>query len=682
MPTEPSAPDVPLIGELDASRVSKWIETERELRQLSQFHSAIIQTAAEGICVGQKVEAFPGLHFSVWNERMTEITGCSLEEINQRGWIQTLQADAPERASARFQDLAGGRDARAEEWTITRPDGAKRVLALSTSRIERAPGDAATVFLFEDVTQRWQAQHSLALEERRLRTALMAAGMISWDWDLGSSTIHFSEDVGGYFGNRDVGGAGPFPSEIAIQLIAPRCREFVETSFRNSVAANGDFAVEWESATPNPDGSPRWFATLGKMFPNALGKAERSCGVTWEVTERKCAEEVHSALESRIQEVRRFESLGILAGGIAHEFNNLLTSILGYAGLAKGELPGDVPAREHMAQIENAACRAAGLCSQMLAAAGRGRFVLEPVDLSQLVRERMVLLKTAVPRTNALSFMLAAEPPVVIADVVQIQQVVMNLITNAAEALAGQKGSIALTTGTRELNRADFATCVHCPDLQPGTFVFLEVRDDGPGIVPEIMGRIFEPFYSTKFAGRGLGLAAVQGIVRGHNGAIQVASEPGKGSVFRIFLPAANKRAAPITAESPPPNSVEPLGSILVVDDEPRIRNLALRLLRQAGYQAVDAHDGVDAIEQVGSLTTGVRLVLMDLTMPRLNGIQAAQELRRRLPHVPIILMSGFSEHEFSQKTAEMPFLSFLQKPFNSGELLKAIRDALAAAGA
>jgi nitrogen-specific signal transduction histidine kinase/CheY-like chemotaxis protein len=414
------------------------------------------------------------------------------------------------------------------------------------------------------------------------------------------------------------------------------------------------------------------------MFPNAAGKAERSCGVTWEITERKRAEEIRSALESRIQEARRFESLGILAGGIAHEFNNLLTSILGYAGLAKAELPGDLPAREHMVHIENAACRAAGLCSQMLAAAGRGRFVLEPVDLSRLVRERMVLLKTVVPKSTALSFVLAEDPPEVIADVAQIQQVVMNLITNAAEALAGPGGSIAVATGTRELDRPDFAACVHCPELRPGTFVFLEVRDNGPGISAEIMSRIFEPFYSTKFAGRGLGLAAVQGIVRGHNGAIQVDSEPGKGSAFRVFLPAANKQAAAKATSPPQPIAAPALGPILVVDDEPRIRNLALRLLRQAGYMAIEAHDGVDAIERIGSLNDAVRLILMDLTMPRLDGIEAAREMRRRLAHVPIILMSGFSEHEFSQKTSGMQFVSFLQKPFNSEELLGAIRTALA----
>jgi PAS domain S-box-containing protein len=609
---------------------------------------------------------------------MTQITGCTLEEINRRGWIQTLQANARDQALLRFEDLARGREARAEEWTITRPDGAKRVVALSTSRIERAPGDAATVFLFEDVTQRWQAQHDLELEERRLRTALTAAGMISWDSDLRTSTIHFSADVGSYFGRGALSGPGPFHSGQAVLLIAPHHRELVEVNYRKSLTVDGDFAVEWEGATTNEDGSPRWFATLGKLFADANGNAERTCGVTWEITERRRAEEERRALEHRMQEARRFECLGILAGGIAHEFNNQLTSILGYAGLAKAELPASLPARDHMVHIENAACRAAALCSQMLAAAGRGRFVLEPVDISQLVRESMVLLKTAVARPTVLSCILAADAPGVIADTAQIRQVVMNLITNASEALGGRGGAITLATGIQELDRADFATCVHCPDLAPGTYVFLQVSDDGPGISPEIIGRIFEPFFSTKFTGRGLGLAAVQGIVRGHHGAVHVASEPEKGSTFRVFLPVANKQATPAPTKPPMPSPAPTLGEILVVDDEPRIRKLTMRMLRHAGYKPVEANDGIDALERLSTFTSGVRLVLMDLTMPRLDGIETAREMRRHLPNLPIILMSGFSEHEVTQQTTGMPFMSFLQKPFNNEEFLEAIRAALA----
>ena len=661
--------------------VTKWIEAEHALSQLSRFHGAVIQTAAEGICVAQILESFPYLRFSVWNKRLTEITGYTLEQINRQGWLQALPAGSQQRALSRLQELARGREARAEEWTIVRRDGTKRVVSVSTSRIEKAPLDSVVVLLLEDVTQRWQAQRDLELEERRLRTALQAAGMISWDSDLRTRRIQFSADVGTYFGSQVLSGPGPFPGENATLLIAPHHRDLVDKAYRNSQIGSGDFSVEWQGCASNADGSARWFATLGKILLDAEGNPERTCGVTWEITERRRAEEERRALERQIQEAHRFESLGILAGGIAHEFNNLLTSILGFACLAKDELSKSVPARAHMVHIENASIRAAELCSQMLAAAGRGQFVLAPVDLSQLVRETMVRLKAILPRPTMLSLALAEDPPELAADASQLRQLLVNLVKNAGDALGEREGTIAITTGTQSLDRTYLSSCVHAPELAPGTYVFLEVSDDGPGMSAEITGRIFEPFYSTRFTGRGMGLAAVLGIVRGHSGAIHVSSQPGEGAKFRVFLPPAGPHktpAPPPLAAAAPPQSQ---GPILVVDDEPRIRNLALRMLQNAGYPAIEANDGVEAIERLGELAGKVRLVLMDLTMPRLDGIQTAREMRRQMPGVPIILMSGFSEHELSEQASGMQALRFLQKPFNQQAFLEAVRTALAAAG-
>lgn len=660
--------------------VTRWIEAENELRQLGRSHTAVIQTAAEGICIGQIIPESPFLRFSVWNERMIEIIGLTLEEINQRGWLLSLSPEAQDRALSRLQELALGRESRKEEWTVIRPDGTRRVVAISTSRFEKVPGIVEIVFLFDDVTERWQAQRDLELEERRLRMALSAAGMISWVSEIRSDTVHFSEDVGAYFGSRVLHGPGPFPGTQAALLIHEDYRELVNTSYRDSLTATGEFTVEWQGADPGPDGSPRWFATTGKMFVDTEGNIERTCGVTWEITERRRAEQERRALELRVQEALRLESLGVLAGGIAHEFNNLLTSILGFAGLAKAELPGSTPTSGHLTQIEHAANRAAVLCSQMLATAGRGRFLIETVDLNRLIRDNLVVLKTAVPRPLVLSCDLAIDLPKVKVDAPQIRQVLMSLVTNAAEALEGRDGAIKLTTGTHELDRAYFATCVECPERAPGTNVYLEVSDNGPGIDPEIVGRIFEPFFSTKFTGRGLGLAAVLGIVRGHSGALHFSTEPGKGSRFRVSLPVAPAEATPTRPQVQPVALTPQSGEILVVDDEPRVRNIAARLLKHEGYQAVEAGDGMEAIERLSAPGANVRLVLLDLTMPRLDGIQTAREMFRRVPNVPIILMSGFTEQEVSAKSSEVPFVGFLQKPFNRQQFLEAVRRCLAEA--
>ena len=505
--------------------------------------------------------------------------------------------------------------------------------------------------------------------------------MISWDSNLQTNRILFSADVGTYFGSQLLTGSGPFPGDNAALLIAPQHRELVQSAYRNSQTASGEFSAEWQGCSSNPDGSARWFATLGKILLDAEGKPERTCGVTWEITQRRRAEEERRALERQVQEAHRFESLGIMAGGIAHEFNNLLTSILGYACLAKDELSKSIPARAHMVHIENAAVRAAELCSQMLAAAGRGQFVIVPTDLSQLVRETMLRLKATLPRSVVLRLTLAEDPPEVAADAAQIRQLLVNLVNNAADALGEREGTLAITTGTQHLDRTELSSCVHAPDLAAGTYVFLEISDDGPGMSAEITGRIFEPFFSTKFTGRGMGLAAVLGIVRGHDGAIHVSSQPGEGAKFRVFLPPAAPQKAPAPAPIAAAAPAQSEGAILVVDDEPRIRSLTLRMLQNAGYRAIEATDGVEAIARLGDLAGSLRLVLMDLTMPRMDGIETAREMRRQIPDVPIILMSGFSEHELTEQASGMHSLRFLQKPFNQQAFLEAIRTALIAAG-
>ena len=256
-----------------------------------------------------------------------------------------------------------------------------------------------------------------------------------------------------------------------------------------------------------------------------------------DLTERLRAQAEHTRLDRKIQESRKLESLGVLAGGVAHDFNNLLTTILGNASLARMDSAPNAPAQPCLRQIEIAAERAAALCLQMLAYSGQGRFIVRPTDLSALIRENDGLLRASITPKATLDLRLADALPHIIADASQMRQMIMNLLVNAAEALGENAGNITITTGATQATRADFAASHLSPELPEGEYVLLEIADTGTGIDPEAGDKIFDPFFSTKFTGRGLGLAAVLGIVRGHRGAIRVASEPGVGSTFRVLLP-------------------------------------------------------------------------------------------------------------------------------------------------
>jgi PAS domain S-box-containing protein len=291
------------------------------------------------------------------------------------------------------------------------------------------------------------------------------------------------------------------------------------------------------------DGQPVW--VLGSVSLLEQGPNPALQGAFIDITDRKRAEDERRQLEAQMQRAQKLESLGVLAGGIAHDFNNLLTGILGHASLALMDLPPDAPACHSLQQIELAARRAADLTRQLLAYSGKGRFLLAPVDLSMIIEETTALLRTVVSKKATLHFDFAPQLPTVIADPAQIRQLVMNLLTNASEALGDGPGAITIRTGREFATRASLAA-PHVPaDIPEGEYIFLEVTDTGAGMDAPTLERIFDPFFTTKFTGRGLGLAAVLGIVRGHRGAIKVASEAGRGTTFKVLLPPADVQVVP-----------------------------------------------------------------------------------------------------------------------------------------
>lgn len=296
--------------------------------------------------------------------------------------------------------------------------------------------------------------------------------------------------------------------------------------------------VATEFRVKHKDGGWRWVEAMAR---NLLGHAAvRGVVVNWrDITERKKAEEDRRQWDRKLQEAQKVETIGVLAGGLAHDFNNLLTPILSYAALAATTLEDDAPAKPMMQEIERAARRAADLVSQMLAYAGKGRFAMEAVDLSALVHEMAPMLESLISRKAEVRLQLATGLSAIEGDPIQVRQIVMNLVSNAADSMADLAGTIRVRTGLCYADRQELQAAQHGENLPEGPYVFLEIADSGCGIAPKDLSRIFEPFFTTKFSGRGLGLAAVLGIVRSHKGAITVTSEPGRGTTFRVLFPCA-----------------------------------------------------------------------------------------------------------------------------------------------
>jgi two-component system, cell cycle sensor histidine kinase and response regulator CckA len=402
-----------------------------------------------------------------------------------------------------------------------------------------------------------------------------------------------------------------------------------------------------------------------------------------DLTQQKSSEAAQRENEEALQQAQKLESIGVLAGGIAHDFNNLLTGIMGNAGLARRALnTGKAEqAASLLGDVLSASQRAADLTRQLLAYAGKGRFIIAPVDLCKLVSEVSSLIRASISKKISLVINVPDDCPLVEADKAQLQQLVMNLVINGGEAIGDEPGTLTVRVRTEHFTERRERPRTEGFPIVTGEYVRIDVTDTGAGMDPETRNRIFEPFFTTKFLGRGLGLSAALGIVRGHRGAISVRSEPGRGTTFTVLLPV--PRDARVSDRVSGRFSVETgfqgAGIILVADDEEGIRALVSNVLGEAGYTVELAEDGQQAVERLRDLGDDVRLILLDLTMPELGGAEAATELRRMHPNTPIVAMSGYGDIEVLQRFSEAGVDEFLPKPFTPEELAAKVRDVLSA---
>ena len=452
------------------------------------------------------------------------------------------------------------------------------------------------------------------------------------------------------------------------QNVHPDDRPLVNERWRHSLQNGEPFEVEFRFR--RFDGQYRWF--LGRATAICdNGRIVRWFGTSTDIEDRKRA-------ELAVLNKQKLESLGLLAGGIAHDFNNLLVGVLGGASFAADELPAGHYLQPILEDVTTAAERAAHLTRQMLAYAGKGRFLVEQINLGELARSTCVLIKGSIPKHVTLSLDFASNLPAIEADSGQMQQVVMNLILNAAEAIdPGKVGLVNVRTYVANLDvNAIRAMELIAGNLTPAAYVIFEVQDNGSGMDTETQTRIFDPFFTTKFMGRGLGLSAVQGILRTQNGALELTSNMGQGSRFRVFLPTSSSS---LPEEALWRDRIEPAtGTILVVDDEDVVRRTTRAGLERGGFQVLLAESGERAVEVlVDPETPPLDLIILDMSMPALSGKDVMERIRMLKIDVPVLICSGYGETEVCREFAGLDFAGFIQKPFTVRQLTARIRGVL-----
>jgi len=384
------------------------------------------------------------------------------------------------------------------------------------------------------------------------------------------------------------------------------------------------------------------------------------------------------SLQAQMLHGQKLESLGVMAGSIAHDFNNLLMSMMGNTELALINLSEGSPARESIEKIKEVVQRAAELTKQMLAYSGRGKFVIENINLSGVVEDMAELLKVSIEKNVTIKYQLDHNLPQVEADATQIRQVAMNLIINAADAIGEKPGVVTVTTGLMECDSECLMdTVIGKEDLQTGMYVYLEVSDNGCGMDEKTLARIFDPFFTTKFTGRGLGLATVLGIVRGHKGALKVLSKPGEGTTFRVVLPKSDKHIEASPVANKQADDWRGRGTILVVDDEVDILTITRMMLEGKGFSVLTASNGAAGVGLFRKHSDEITAVLLDMTMPNMNGEEAFREMKKIRSDVLAVLVSGYNEEEIIARFSGESFAGFLHKPYGIPDLMNKLKEIL-----
>jgi PAS domain S-box-containing protein len=505
------------------------------------------------------------------------------------------------------------------------------------------------------------AQEDILLEKEKYRTLTEAIPQLVWSASSGR-LVHYANQRFLEYSGREANSSWPFAS-----LVHPEDLESFQEVW--SAAAGSGGVLETEARLKRAsDGAFRWHLVRAVPIIDVHGRLDTWFGTCTDIENQKRNEAV-------VRQQQKFESIGLLAGGIAHDFNNLLVGIMGGASFALQSVDSAQPAYAMLEVVLKSSKRAAHLVQQLLAYAGKGSTFPEPMNLSRLVEETRELVQPSIPRSVTLDFQLDPDLPSIEVNSWHMQQLIMNLIINAAEAIGDKEGIVTVKTYVRDIRNSGSYHNVLGYAIAPGRYVGLEVRDSGCGMDEKTRDNVFEPFFTTKFTGRGLGLAAVQGIVRSLHGLIDVSSVLNEGSVFSVLLPAneVGRDNAPETAPQPPEQTQPPRKQILVIDDEEGVCRMVKTALENAGYDVLVAEDGDRGLDSFYRHREKLGLILLDMTMREKSGVQVLREIREVDGGIPVIVSSGFSEDEVARRFEGVAFSGTIQKPFTLTELLDAI---------
>ncbi len=556
----------------------------------------------------------------------------------------------------------------------------ERTYSICMTPLKDDNGDVSGVLIIgRDVSANRESQLALEKAERELSTVLSSIPDFVWSGEIDSNgEVNYrycspvAETMTGYSTEFLLGGPKNY-----LTIVYPDDRKQVVKRFEQFLA-NKETTLEQEYRIVRPDQSTRWVRDCLDTQP--LGNGNYTIhGVVTDITARREAEETREALKTRLQQAQQFESLGVLAGGVAHDFNNLLVAIMGHTSLAKQELEENPQASvENLSQVESIAQRAAELCQQMVAYSGKKEVVIGSVDISDLIQEMALLLRSAISKKIQLRYQLEPDLPAIQIDRTQIRQVLMNLILNAKEAIGDENGTVTLSS--KQVSHEDIEKLLPRFDgleHSPKGYVVIEVSDTGCGMNETTLQRIFDPYYSTKFTGRGLGMAATYGIVSSHNGSITIDSEPNQGTTVSVLLPL-SPSANETQFVEPSPSLTTPMtgsGKILVVDDEPIVRKATAKLLAYSGFEVVSASSGLEAIEICFKQEGEFSAILLDLTMPEMSGEETYCRLREVGDETPVLFTSGFHEQASIQQLIDQRKASFLVKPYQPQRLIESLND-------
>ena len=426
-------------------------------------------------------------------------------------------------------------------------------------------------------------------------------------------------------------------------------------------------------------GRQRIVEHYGTAIHNAKGDPELQLLMMTDISEQIEREKQGKLMQERMEQTQRLESLGVLAGGIAHDFNNLLMAILGHADIASLKLSEHSPVSENLSNIKTASLRATDLCTQLLAYSGQGWIEEKAFSINTLVSEMAQMLKTSISKNCALNLNLQDQLPLTVGDSSQMRQIVMNFVINASDAIGDHSGTINVSTDSMICPQHYFTGDFVIKPENFGSFVTLEVSDNGHGMDKETLGRIFEPFFTTKFTGRGLGLSAVLGILQSHGAGLRVDSEPESGTTFTVFFPINHNHSkdAPEGFEKSNTTRTHFSGRALLVDDEEIVRSVCSSQLEMLGIEVLVARNGMEGVEVYREKQATIDLVILDLTMPKMDGEKTFTILRQVNPEVKVILASGYAEQELTARFGDEKPSGYLRKPYTIEQLSSVLSDIL-----